>query len=427
MKKNVLSLIVIVLIFFCSCEKGGYCLALLPAEASAAVSPAEITELKYLHLINLSNEEKFITEYNETNPHGIKIVTEQADFAELDKRILIAAHANNAYDIILTNHSSVSQFVSLGLLEQLDSYISSSEIDLAAYQMEAVNIGRVGGVQMAIPYNPDCRVLAINTKVFAKAGLSEKDYPNNIIELLEVSRKIRDADGSLYSFAPIYFRNWFPVYDFGSFMLGNGGRLYVEENGSFKATVNSQAVIDFVKWSQELFPTMVRDFNISEEMARELFMQDKTAFLVFGPWEFEWFAERVKNGEIVLTLMPSGSIKSGSAMGGWMLSIAASSKKKEYAWQFISEVNKPENMAKFCQALPANTEAFKYPPFNDPMYAIFSEQFKTAEYPASPISIYSQIADIFHKYYLKAITGGMTAEEACGEAQNEIHRELDNI
>ena len=395
--------------------------------ASEATTPTESVELKYISLTNVPTQDAYIEEYNKNNTDGIIISVEQADITELDKRILLAGQANDAYDLMMTNHSSVPQFVSAGILEPLDSYISSSGLDLSKFQDAAVKIGQVDDIQMAIPFNPDCRVIAVNKNVLDKVGIAEADYPKTMTDILAVSQKIKDTDADLYSFAGFYANNWFPVYDFGSFMLGNGGHLYTLENDKYIATADGQGVIDFVKWSQEMYSTMAKDLNINADMVREMFMQEKSAFMIITPGEFNFQDDRFKSGDAILIPFPEGTEKSGSAMGGWTISIGATSKNKELSWQFIETLCQPENMAKFAHALPANMESFNYAPFNDSKYDIFNEQFKSSEYPAPPTPVWSQVAEIFNNYFQQAITGAITAEEACQKANEEIQYELDNM
>ncbi len=364
-----------------------------------------------------------IKEYN-VMQEKVVINPIHVEFAELDKQILLSATGggDSEYDIMMTNHSSVPQFVSAGLLEPLDDFIKSAGIDLSTYQQAAVKIGNIDGIQYALPYNPDCRVLVYNKKMLADIGM---DVPKTTDDLLKIGAELIKKD--IYAFAGDYNKNWFPIYDFGCFMLGNGGHIYELHDGKYVATADSQAVIDFVKWSTEMFKYMPHDYSIKDSMIRELLFQDKVAMMWFGPWEFKFFQKYLDQGKFGLTLMPKGSKKSGSSMGGWMLSINSKSAHKKEAKEFLVYVNTPKTMAKMAHALPADSRSFDYPPFNDPKYQIFNEQFKTAEYPAPPTSVYPLAAEIFNSYYQKAVTGAMSAEEACKKASEEIQHELDNM
>ena len=369
------------------------------------------------------SEMSVVKDYN-ASQDKVEVRTTHVEFAELDKKILLSATSGGVsdYDIMMTNHSSVAMFVSAGVLEPLDDFIKNSGIDLSTYQQAAVAIGKVDGVQMAIPYNPDCRVLVYNKKMLADIGM---DVPETTNDLLKIAVELKKKN--IYAFAGDYNKKWFPIYDFGIFMLGNGGHIYELQDGKYVATADSQAVVDFVKWSKEMYQYMPHDYSIKGAMVREMVLQDKVAMMWFGPWEFKYFQEYLDQDKFGLTLVPKGSKKSGSSMGGWMLSINSKSAHKEAAKDFLAYVNTPEKMAQMAHALPADSKSFKYPPFNDPKWEIFNEQFKTAEYPAQPTAVFPVTAEIFNSYYQKALTGDMSPEEATRKANEEIQRELDNM
>ena len=402
-----------------------FCLMAVMLMLSTPVFAAEKIVLNYIFLTeaDMVTELSVIEEFNAMQ-EKIEVKPIHVEFSELDKQILLSATSGGPsdYDIMMTNHSSVPQFVSAGILEPLDDLVESAGIDLSTYQQAATNIGKVDGIQYALPYNPDCRVLVYNKKMLADIGM---DAPKTTEDLLKIGAELIKKD--IYAFAGDYNKNWFPVYDFGCFMLGNGGHIYELQDGKYVATADSQAVIDFVQWSVEMFQYMPHDYSITDGMVREMVLQGKVAMMWFGPWEFKFFEEASVMDDFGLTLMPKGSVKSGSSMGGWMLGINAKSAHKEAAKEFLAYVNTPETMAKMAHALPADSKAFEYPPFNDPKYQIFNEQFKTAEYPAPPTSVYPLTAEIFNSYYQKAVTGSMSPEEACKKANEEIQRELDNM
>lgn len=385
----------------------------------------EKTNVRYILLNDLKTNQfdknNIAADFYSKHP-GVEITFEAVEFADLDKKILMAHAANDDYDIIQTNHSSVPQFVAGGVLEPLSSYIQKAGIDLSTYQQAAVKIGQVGGQQYAIPYDPDCRVFAYNKKILSEAGV---EPPKTMDDMLKVAKAV--SEKGYYAMAGMYSKNWFPVYDIGSWMLGNGGHLYVQDGTKYKATLDTPEVIDFVKWAQEMYKYMPKDANMDDNAVRALFAQGKVAMYWWGPWEYAMTLDKMNADDVGFSIMPTGKLKSGSSMGGWMFGIGSGSKKKDAAWTFVEYVNQPENMAKISSALPADSRAFQYPPFNDPKYQIFNEQFKTAEYPAPPTPVYPQTAEVFNKYFSQAMMGKITPEEACKKSNEEVQKYLDTV
>jgi multiple sugar transport system substrate-binding protein len=396
--------------------------ALIVGVSANAIGEGKV-KLNYLMLgENDTVPEMSVVKAFNASRSDVEVVPVHVEFAELDKQILLSAAGGADYDIMQTNHSSVPEFVSAGVLEPLDDFVKTSGIDLSSYQKAAVKIGTVDNVQYAIPYNPDCRVFVYNAKMLADIKMAP---PKTMDDLLKIGAALKAKN--IYAFAGEYTKNWFPIYDFGCFMLGNGGHIYELQNGKYVATANSPAVVDFVKWSKSMFQYMPKDYSIKDDMIRELLFQDKVAMMWFGPWEFQFFDKYLKSGKFALSLIPAGKAKSGSSMGGWMLGINSHSKNKELAKQFLAYVNHPQTLAKMASSLPADSKSFQYPPFNDPKYNIFMEQFKTAEYPAPPTTVYPVTAEIFNSYYQKAVTGALTPEDACNKANAEIQKQLDSM
>lgn len=352
----------------------------------------------------------------------INISCDIVEYADLDQKILIAHGTNDDYDIIQTNHSSVPQFVYAGILEPLDEYAKTAGIDFSTYQAEAVKIGQMKGIQYAIPYEPDCRIFAYNKKILKEAGVNP---PNTMQEVLEVAKAV--SKKGYYAMAGSYSKMWFPIYDIGCWMLGNGGHVYVLEGQKYKATINTPEVLEYVKWCKEIFKYMPKDPNMDDFAVRDMFVKGKIAMYWWGPWEFSAIEPNMDMKDVGFSIMPKGKVKSGSSMGGWMFGIGSGAKNKEAAWKFVEYMIKPENMAIVTGALPADRRALKYPPFNTKKYEIFNEQLKTAEYPAPPTPVYPQIAEVFNKYFNQAMVGKITPEQACEYSNIEAQKYLDAV
>lgn len=353
---------------------------------------------------------------------NINIAFDIVEYADLDQKILIAHGTNDDYDIIQTNHSSVPQFVIAGILEPLDSYINAAGIDFSTYQSEAVKIGQMKGIQYAIPYEPDCRIFAYNKKILKDAGVQP---PTTMAEVLKVAKAV--SKKGYYAMAGSYSKMWFPIYDIGCWMLGNGGHVYVLDGEKYKATINTPEVLEYVKWCKEMFHYMPKDPNMDDSSVRNMFIEGKIAMYWWGPWEVNMIEPKMDMKNVGFSIMPKGKLKSGSSMGGWMFGIGSGAKNKEAAMKFVEYMLRPENMAVVTGALPADRRALKYPPFNSKKYEIFNEQLKTAEYPAPPTPVYPQIAEVFNKYFNQAMIGKITPEQACENSNIEAQKYLDAL
>jgi ABC-type glycerol-3-phosphate transport system substrate-binding protein len=395
------------------------------ADGTGQVDKQDVTgnekkiRLRYIRLGDLKIElqKEFIRSYPD-----IEITYEVVEYAELDKKILMAHGANDDYDVIQTNHSSVHQFAASNILEPLDDYISNSGMDFSTYQQEAVKIGQIGGHQYAIPYEPDCRIFAYNKKILRDVGV---EPPRTMSEMLKVAKAV--SQKGYDAMAGAYSKPWFPLYDIGCWMLGNGGHIYVLQEGQYKATLDTPEVIGYVQWAKEMYQYMNKDVNMDDHKVRSLFVQGKVAMYWWGPWEYDYTLARMNPGDVGFSTIPTGKVKSGSSMGGWMFGIGSGSKEKEAAWKFLQFLMEPDHLAKVCSALPVDTRAHKFAPFNDKKFDLFREQLKTAEYPAPPTAVYPETAEVFNRYFNEAMIGKLSPEEACKKANDEVQKYLDTL
>lgn len=146
------------------------------------------------------------------------------------------AHASGqAYDFVDVNNSSVQQFCAAGILEPLDSYLEADGIVLEENIGEALlSVGQSDGSQYAIPYSPDCRLLAYNKKILDEAGISP---PETQADVLEIAEQLC-GDG-LYAFARRFDTSLAPAYIEGCFFLGNNAYICSEEDGKVVASCNT--------------------------------------------------------------------------------------------------------------------------------------------------------------------------------------------
>ncbi|WP_273322848.1 ABC transporter substrate-binding protein [Vallitalea guaymasensis] len=379
-------------------------------------------------------EEKFINkaleeEFYPDNPN-IKVEIETVPFSELDKKIVTAHTGNVVYDIIYTNHPSVGTFADAGIIANLDEYIKESDIDLKNdYNTSFSDSAQYKGSQYAMPYETDTRVLAINKKLFDEAGLEAPKTIEDMLQAAEVLTKDTDGDGKNDQFGMIMdFGNmWYPTYDLGQWLLGNGSHLYIQDGDSYVQEINTQGAKDFLVWAKEMSKYQPEDFvSYDGTKITSSFAQGKVGMFVFGPWHFhDPILIEAKDLEYELITNPVGTKKSGASMGGWHIAMGANSKYKDEVWKVLEFLSNPKINAKTATSIPPIYESYNYPPFNDEKYDIFAEQLKTAEVPNPPIPQLSKVAETWNNYFQRYILDDITLDEALKEASTDIQGILD--
>ncbi|MHC1692551.1 MAG: ABC transporter substrate-binding protein [Sphaerochaetaceae bacterium] len=366
---------------------------------------------------------KIEADFEAKNP-GYDIQFERIDYDNLDKQILLAHATGKDYDIIQVNHSSVSQFVAGGVLAQLDSFLKNTSIDLSTYAPAAVEVGKDAGKTYALPFDPDCRILAYNVKILNELGM---EPPKTTADMLAIA-KAAYAKG-YYAMAGQLSKTTFCIYDLGGFMLCYDTQVYKDINGTYKAQLDTPEALAYVKWATEMYKYMPKDTNIDDTLARSMFAQGKIAMMWWTPSQIKSVIPKFPNrADLAFSEMPVGPTgKRGSAMGGYLWGVGSGSKAKNSAWVFIEYANQPQQQALMARGLPADTKAFDYPPFNVPEYDMFRAQLATSEYPVPLTSVFPRVSETWNRRYSEALLGVLTAEEACAKGQVEVQAVLDTI
>ncbi len=397
------------------------------------VQDDEVVVLRFI--LSADGEEKeflekaLIEDFYPNNPN-ILVEFETVPFSELDKKIVTAHMGGVNYDLIFTNHSSVGTFAEAGIIANLDEYVANSNIDLEAeYNLSFSHTAQYKGSQYAMPYETDTRILAINKTLFAEAGLKPPKTAEDMLAAAEALTKDTDGDGKRDQFGMVMdFGNmWYPTYDLGQWLLGNGSHLYREEGDGYVQEIDTEGTREFLLWAKEMSKYQPEDFvSYDGTKIMSSFTQGKIGMFVFGPWSYnDPILQAATELDFELILNPVGTVKSGASMGGWHIAMGGNSKNKDEVWKVLEFLADPEINAKTATSIPPIYEAYNYPPFNDEKYDIFAEQLKTAEVPNPPIPALTMVAEKWNDYFQRYILDDILLEDMLEGAAKDIQKILD--
>lgn len=397
-------------------------------EQSASASSGKKQEVRVM-IWSSSYDEKIgpykVEELFEEAHPEYDVVFDKIDYDELDKQTLLEHTTGNDYDVIMVNHSSLPSFVKGGVLQPFDSFLADNSVDLSGYPQKAVKAGTIDGKIYGIPFDPDCRILAYNTKILKEIG---EEPPKTTDDMMRIARKAYKA--GYYAMAGALNRQTFCVYDLGGFMLCWGIQLYEEdENGKYVCMLNTPEAVDYMKWAQEMYQYMPHDANMDNTLARSMFAQGKIAMMWWTPSQIKSVIPQFANREdLDFSLMPTGPTgATGSGMGGYMWGIGSGAKNPEGAWAFISWALQPENQGKIARGLPSDPKAFDYEPFNIPDYDVFREELPNAMYPCPLTPVLPKIFETWNRTYSECLMNQITPEEACEKGYKEVQEILDTL
>jgi len=364
-------------------------------------------------------EEEFEAKYPQYD-----VVFDKIDYDSLDKQTWLEHTTGNDYDVIMVNHSSLPSFVKGGVLAPFDAYLADGTVDLSYYSQKAVKAGTINGQLYGIPFDPDCRILAFNTKILKEIG---EEPPKTTDDVMNIARKAY-AKG-YYAMAGALNRETFCVYDLGGFMLCWGIQVYEEKDGKYTSMLNTPEALDYMKWAQEMYRYMPKDANMDNTLARSMFAQGKVAMMWWTPSQIKSVIPKFANREDLdfhtMPIGPTGA--TGSGMGGYMWGMGAGAKNPDGAWAFISYALQPEEQGKIARGLPADSRAFDYTPYNIPDYDVFRQQLPKSEYPCPLTPVLPKVFETWNRTYSECLMGLITPEQACAKGHKEVQAVLDTI
>ena len=360
---------------------------------------------------------------------NIEIVIESTPFDEYTTRQLTALAAGGGGDVMMVDNLAVAPAAGTGALEPLDSCIESqAAMDPDDWIPGLYAVGTIDGTQYSVPFDTDTRIMFYNTQILEEAGVEE--VPTTWDEYIAAADMIEAMEGDVDAMSYSGARFWALSY------------MWL---GPFFNQLDASVLTPDRTGSAVLEEDTVRAFEIGHQLAQyspeaaisyippdlhTLFTQGQLAFLIQGPWldnviqaETDW--EVGNEYDVALVPGPSEGV-TGSANGGWHMAIGANSEHKEAACEFLAWVTSPEIMAVATKDhIPTRLSAQESEFFQEyiagkPVIQKSIEQSATGGPPIAPVAEAPEIAQLLHRYFLSAVEGEMTLDEALQELDAEV-------
>ena len=199
------------------------------------------------------------------------------------------------------------------------------------------------GGQYALPEQWSGVFLFYNKKFFAEANLGPPparwEQPWSFAEFLDAAQALtkRDRSGRVRQWG--FVDTWVPHYSAGMFGMNNGSQWCTPRMNPAHLNFDDHAFIEGIQFYADLaarhhVAPMAADQQSMSTM--DLFSSGKAAMALGGHWRYQTFL-RADGLDFDLTVLPAGPSGRGgrSDIGTTGLAIAASSRRKEQAWEFV--------------------------------------------------------------------------------------------
>lgn len=241
-------------------------------------------------------------------------------------------------DIFMVLDEDFSRYVSLDVLENLDSYMENDpEFQQSEFFTKALEIGQgVGGekAQYALPYEVVPTMMFVNKTLLEKEGIQmpRKDWSwEDFYNICQKVTKDTDGDGRLDQFGT-YNYTWLDA------MYTSGGTAF--DSGNMTVDFTNTGVVESVKFMKKL-----NQLYGGEIVTQEYFDAGKVAFMPLNFAEYRTYKtypykiKKYTNFQWDCTTFPGMvSGQNVSKVDALLLGINKDSRKKMLAWEFLSEL-----------------------------------------------------------------------------------------
>jgi multiple sugar transport system substrate-binding protein len=243
-------------------------------------------------------------------------------------------------DVFYVDASRFADYASVGALEPYADKVSGGVDDFYQSLRDAFTYQ---GKLYCIPKDFSTLALEINTDLWAKAKLTEADYPTTWDQLTSVSRKLKAAGVTPFTVGDTRDR-------IGAFMVAAGGWI-VNKDGT-QATADTPQNLQALQYVQGLLKggLAVYPKQVDTGWGGEAFGKGKVAMAMEGNWIKGALQSDFPNVKYVVRPMPAGPNGQGTLSFTQCWGIAAKSKFKDQAIKFVEAMTTANQQIAFAKA-----------------------------------------------------------------------------
>jgi arabinogalactan oligomer / maltooligosaccharide transport system substrate-binding protein len=359
--------------------------------------------------------EKVVAAYNASKGGKVKITTLAVPYDAFADKITAAVPRGKGPDIFIYAQDRLGGWIEAGnTVEPIDFFVEDDT--KARYIPTTMEAMTYQGTIYGLPLNYKVITMIYNKKLLPTP-------PKTSTELVAAAKKLTDQKGGkfglAYSYADFYYH--------AALMNGFGGGVFDAQR---KPTINSPANVKSLEYLMKWFDTdKILPAEPSTALITSLFNEGKAAIVFSGPW---FLGEIAKGIDYGLALLPKID-ESGKPMKPWMtvegMYIAASSKSKEAAYDFLkycTDVPSAKILAVEGRQTPSNKNVYNDAKVGaDPILKAFRQQVEAAvPMPNLPemTMVWSPVTTAMNKLTRKAATPKAAMDEAQKAVEADIAR-----
>ncbi|GAB2554022.1 ABC transporter substrate-binding protein [Nocardia heshunensis] len=260
-------------------------------------------------------------------------------------------------DVLMAWDLTYAGLADRGVLLDLNTLLDTDPVFAAQLRADSVDTlydtFQFKGGQFAFPEQWAGNFLFYNKQLFADAGLKKPptrwDQPWSFDEFLDSAKALTKHDASGKTTQWGFVDTWVPYYSAGLFGMNNGTPWSAPRANPAHLNFDDDAFLAGVQFYADLSnthrvaPTPADRQSMS---TMDMFVSGKAGMAMGGHWRYGTFT-RTDAVDLDLTVLPVGSKNTGaqSNIGTTGIAIAASSPRKQQAWDFLKFMTGPVGQA----------------------------------------------------------------------------------
>jgi len=360
---------------------------------------------------------------------GIKVVWEPLPFDSIhEKQVVDMAAGMGTYDVLSFDNPWLAEFAGSGWLENLDSFVEKTNFPIDDYPAQLMEYWRFEGNLVALPFQPDARMIFYRKDLFEKAGFvfTPRYWDEFVVAAEKLNNPARDVYG--WDFSPA--RTVVALVEILPWIWANGGDLF---DKNMKPIINEPEAVqalDYYVTLKKYAPPGIES-RLWDELLNNT-LQGLTAMSV-QPSVFAGKMDDPKLSRVVGKIgyfpvpYPKGG-KMSAAIGGWCLAIPWSSKNKEAGWQLVqflaaTEIEKQMALTPGSASTPVRISTLSDPQIQKMEYIpIFLESLRVASYSNRwKIVEWAEIQDYFTLTIQRTVMEELTPQQAFDEFAAKVY------
>jgi multiple sugar transport system substrate-binding protein len=366
---------------------------------------------------------RLVPAFEQAHP-GIRVRVQQIPWSAAHEKLLTAFVGDSLPDVLQLGTTWIPEFHALAAIEPLEPYLARAPAALADDHFPGIwDANAIDGARVAMPWYVDTRLLFYRSDLLARAGVATP--PATWSEWRDAMQRLQQGLGADRHAIFVPLSEWeVPV----ALAFSNGAALLKDDDsfGNFQSDAFRGAFAFYLDLFARGFAARA-GAGASASVYRD-FAEGWFCFYLSGPWNLGEFATRLPQAladDWSTTPLPGIDAQHPgvSLAGGASLAIAASSTRKEAAWQWIEWLTQPEQEIAFYRAsgdLPPRRSAWRDPVLADDARAqAFRAQLEHVR-AVPKVPEWERIAAKISRTAEAAVRGEVAADAALARLDAEV-------